>query len=197
MYVKQISGITDVSEKTVKRVIKELYPDKMVKGKATYLNQEEAESVVNKLRMQKQIADSIKVTEHGQNVQVDGQNVQVDGQGGQFESNLALVLKEQREFFRELIQIFRQPQPVVPVPQIEHKPELYSIKGYCNLKKIMITRNEASFYGKKATVLSREQHKPTSTVADTEWGLINIYMVEILDQVFVDRLNLESNPKLF
>jgi len=196
MYVKQISGITDVSEETVKRVIRELYPDKMVKGKATYLNQEEAESVVNKLRMQKQIADSIKVTEHGQNVQVDTQNVHVPTQNVHVDIAVS-VAKAIADIMLPIIQELKSQRSVVPVPQIEHKVEYYAVKAYGILKGLKLTDAETAWYGKKATALTKELRETMEFIADSSYGTIGAYKLHVLDQVFVDRLNLEPNPKLF
>jgi len=55
MNVKQISELIGLSENTIRRKIKELYPNKLEKGKKTRLNQNEVLEIVSDLRVKGEI----------------------------------------------------------------------------------------------------------------------------------------------
>jgi Mn-dependent DtxR family transcriptional regulator len=52
MTVKQISTLLNVSNETIKRIIRKLYPDKMQSRKITRLTKEESEKVIGEIRVE-------------------------------------------------------------------------------------------------------------------------------------------------
>jgi hypothetical protein len=89
MTVKDICIVTGLSERTVRDKIKELYPERCVKGKATFLNQGQAEKVVGELRkkgfISKHEENSQVISKHEENSQVDAkgsENCEVETKGG-------------------------------------------------------------------------------------------------------------------
>jgi hypothetical protein len=54
MTVREISEVTEVSTETVKGIIKQLYPEKIVNGKPTTLTYEQSIAIIKRIRMSKE-----------------------------------------------------------------------------------------------------------------------------------------------
>jgi DNA-directed RNA polymerase specialized sigma54-like protein len=175
MYVKDIATTLEVSESTVLRVIRELYPTKMVKGKATQLNREQVVAVRSKLKITGEISDRVKIApRQGDEVvrQGDELNIQV------------LIQQAVTASMQAMLPLFKQVIEARPVPQIELTQDYYSILGYCRKNNLTITFSEAVAYGKCAVKKSKEKGVEVRRIADERFGTVGSYHIDVLREVF-------------
>jgi hypothetical protein len=170
MTVKQISILLDVSDKTVKREIRKLYPLKMQARKITRLTKDEAAKIIGEIKIQTK-------NHLGQNVPV---NV-LDEKLNKLETivfSLAEIVKNQIEQTNKLL---NQPN----IKQIEIKQDYFSLKAFCIKKGIKtISVSELRGIGKEASKLSKENNIEIRKVEDEQWGLVNSYHISILEKLF-------------
>ena len=170
MTIKQIAEVSGCNRKTVERKINELYPAKMQKGKATRLNQKEAIAVMSELRKKGFVQPS-------QNVEVPSQNVEV--RNSIMIETLNNIVKQNQEFMLAMFEkLNNQPKQIEAV-----KEDYFTIKAYCIRKGIQVTRSYASALGKQASKLSREQNFEIRLEDDSQFGYVNSYSIDILDQL--------------
>jgi hypothetical protein len=133
MTVKELSNLFDVSAETVKRVIREMFPDKMENGKRTVLNEEECVKLGSEIRKKGYIQPT-------QNEQVPTQNEQVINQ---FTKALEIFSKtldsiDKRLFNLENKQIENKTKQIEYIPEMTIRQRVvknireYSFKAYGN-----------------------------------------------------------------
>jgi hypothetical protein len=204
MYVKDIATLARVSDETVKNIIRELYPAKMVSRKATILNRDEANMVMNKIRMPKETGDSIQLTKNlpdgssqltknlpdgssqlTKNLEVPTKNLQVEvpmqnASALIIQQAVTLAMQAMLPLFREALTAAK----ALPAPAIEIVQDYYSILGYCRFKNRTITWSEAVKFGKCAKKKSIEMGYPVERIPDERYGFVGSYHINILDKVF-------------
>ncbi len=167
MTVKELSTLFNVSVDTVQNVIKELYPNKMQKGKKTNLIKEECIYIGEKIR-KKGYIELPKNTESLPN-------------------NSYVTKDDLKDFGKSLVQeIFKQIIPIIQNKnQIELKQDYFSLLGYMKYKGIDEARfSEMICYGKEASRISREMNKDIRKVPDERFGTVNSYHILVLEKLF-------------
>lgn len=175
MTVKELSELFNVSDRTIRRVIQELYPDKLQKGKKTNLNKEEAVKIGEFVRKTGYI-------QPGQNADQDGQNAEVPTQNLELQNlqNMFIEFMKQQAEMNNLLLSF-----ITSKKQIEIKQDYYSLLGYMRYKNIDEARfSEMILYGKEATKISREFGKEVRKIPDERWGQVNSYHISVLEKLF-------------
>jgi predicted transcriptional regulator len=178
MTIREISGVTRVSTETVRRIIKQLYPEKIVNGKPTTLTYEQSIAIVKHIRMPKSVADSIQFEPPQTPTQNEPQNVQVLQQNIQAEILVkALTLLDT---ISQRLAVLEQSS----VKQIEMEQDYFSILAYCRKNSIKFTFSEAVSYGKCAVKKSKELGYEVRRVSDERFGTVGSYHINILKEVF-------------
>lgn len=184
MNVKELSSLFNVSESTVKRIIRDVYPDKMQNGKRTILTK--TESII--------LGEYIRKTGYIQPVQ----NEQVAIQNEQ----AYLTKDDLKDFGKSLVQeMFKQIIPLIQnnqPKQIENKPKL-TITEYIKKNNITSYNYQALSIqaGKQATRLSKELHKDISFKREGNYD-VNMYDEDILETaIIVAKKIIEKNNLLF
>ena len=167
MTIKQIADVAGVSIDTVTRKVKEMYPEKVQKGKATTLVQKEAINVMSELRKKKFI-------EPTQNAEVLTQNAELVTRSDLASFGAAIV----SEMMKQFMPLIQNRQPIM----IEQ--DYFSVNGYANKMGHKLGFSEALIIGKSAGRLSREKGYEIRKVDDERWGQVNSYHVDVLKEVF-------------
>lgn len=168
MTVKQIASLLQVSNETVKNVIRKVYPAKMISGKKTILNLDESEKIIGEIRIQ----SKNKLTK---NLSVTYKNFVTKDDLKNFAQ---AIVSETIKSIIPLIQNQNQPR------QIEMKQDYYSILGYANYKHIQINFSDAIKFGKEASKLSNSNNFEIRKIPDERFGFVNSYNIAVLEKVF-------------
>jgi hypothetical protein len=185
MTVKELSNLFNVSDETIKRVIRELFPGKMQNGKKTNLNKKECFEIGEKVRKQgyvQPIQNEQVELQFGRIAEVELQQTQND-YVELIKQILEPILKQQNEFNLKLINEIREIKN--NQKQIEIRQDYYSIKAYCikiGIKKISVSNMRA--FGKEAVKLSKENNYEIKSVDDEQWGKVGSYHINVLKMVF-------------
>lgn len=131
MTIAEIANLSHVSSRTVRRVVAELFPDKLRNGKRTDFNREEASAVVEALRK----TGFVSPLEAGQNAEAPRQNAQV------LPFDLSAIIREtvaavMREMVPAVIEAVKASLPaqttplsLPPPPDLEPRDALRKIVG--------------------------------------------------------------------
>ena len=171
MTIKEISELTGLSYGTIRKKIKDLYPNIIKNGKKTYLKKEETINVVAELRKKGFIQPTENLEVAPKNSEVAPKNSEVDR------------LDRLESLVEKLIEII--PKMINNnVKQIEIRQDYYSILGYCRMKNIELSFSDAIHYGKEATRISKEKNIDIRKISDERFGFVNSYSVNVLEKVF-------------
>jgi len=172
MTVKEMSQLFNVSEETVKRSIRDTYPDKMQNGKRTVLTKDEAILIGENIRKKGYIQPT-------QNVQLPTQNEQVDriDRIENMLNKLISVIATQVETTNKLLESTNQ-------KQLEIIQDYYTIKGYASKLKVQLVYSEALKLGREAAKMSREKGIEIQKIPDANYDFVNSYHVSVLEEIF-------------
>ena len=170
MTVKELANIAGVSDETIRRAGKRIYPTELKNGVKTDFNDIQSQVIMMDVRKKNMVAT--------QNEEISTHIEKVD-----------------YEIIGKMIgmAVSAAMQPVVnqlqnisnPALQIEGiKQDYYSIKGYNNLKKLKLTFSECLSHGKKLSSISKERDIEIRKVSDERFGEVNSYSAVILDEYF-------------
>jgi hypothetical protein len=187
MTVKDICTVTGLSDSTVQNKIKELFPERYVKGKRITLTQEQSFKVVGDLRKKG------FVTPIGKDSDVAPINWEINLQA--ILQHQEEISQRQQEMYRcqqetflkgiaQIVQAITTTQRALPQPTVEITQDYYSILGYCRLKEISITWGEAVKFGNCAKRESEKQGYAVERVPDESYGYVGSYHINVLDKVF-------------
>ena len=171
MTTKEIMDVSGLSKDTVIRKAKELYPCKFEHGKKTVFTQKEAVSIMAELRKKGFVELSQNKTEVSQNAEV----ARID----RLESMVENLVKAMTAIPAQIIQIANN-QP----KQIEFIQDYYTIKGYASKNKMQLVFSEALKLGRECGKLSRDRGIEIRKAADEQFGQVNSYHIDILQEVF-------------
>lgn len=149
-----------------------MYPEKLITGKRTVLNKDQAIKIVSDLRTKGFIQPT-------KNLQKPTENLQVNI----IKKIIQPILQAQNEFNLKLLQEIREIKEK-SVKQIEYKQDYYSILGYCNLKQREIKFSEAIRFGRECVKLSKEKGIEIRKIPDERFGQVNSYRLDILEEIF-------------
>lgn len=167
MTTREIAETAGVSIETASRKIKEMYPDRVINGKATRLVQSEALCVMSELRKK-------NFVEPMQNEKLPMQNYEVVTKSDLAAFGTAIV----SEMMKQFLPLIQNKQPLM----IEQ--DYFSINGYANKIGQRIAFSDALAIGRMAGKLSREKGTEIRKVDDERYGTVNSYHVDILKEVF-------------
>jgi phage anti-repressor protein len=83
------------------------------------------------------------------------------------------------EQFTELYKKLNGIQTTIPNPAVEY----FTVKGYCSLKGIKLSKGQAISAGTRASKLSANSPYPKKEIEDEEYGKIGVYHKSILKEV--------------
>lgn len=63
-------------------------------------------------------------------------------------------------------------------------PHYYKVMAYANIRKIKLDKPESARLGKLASKICRERGLTVEKVKDTNYGIVNAYPVEVLEEIF-------------
>jgi hypothetical protein len=108
-------------------------------------------------------------------------NNQVE-QLGVIVANLAVMFQESMKMMQEQQ---RQITSILSKPkEIEFVQDYYTIKGYANKIKLVLTFSEALSIGRAAGKLSRDKSVEIRKADDERFGEVNSYHIDVLKEVF-------------
>ena len=167
MTIKQMAEVAGVSQDTVTRKVKEMYPARVRNGRPTNLIQSEAITVMAELRKKNFVSPL-------QNAEVSLQNAEVVTKSDLAAFGTAIV----SEMMKQFMPLIQNRQPIM----IEQ--DYFSVNGYANKMGHKLGFSEALIIGKSAGRLSREKGYEIRKVDDERWGQVNSYHVDVLKEVF-------------
>ena len=167
MTTREIAETAGVTIETASRKIKEMYPDRVINGKATRLVQSEALCVMSELRKK-------NFVEPMQNEKLPMQNYEVVTKSDLAAFGTAIV----SEMMKQFLPLIQNKQPLM----IEQ--DYFSINGYASKIGQRIAFSDALAIGRMAGKLSREKGTEIRKVDDERYGTVNSYHIDILKEVF-------------
>jgi DNA-binding transcriptional regulator GbsR (MarR family) len=183
MTITDICTLTGLSDRTIQRKIKELFPECCVNGKRTFLTKEQSFKVVEDLRKKGFITPVSEVSEKRT---VDSEDWKVSLQA--ILQHQEEISQRQQEMFQQgiaqIVQAITTTQKALPQPTVEIVQDYYSLLGYCRLIGKVITFSEAVAFGKLAKKESKGQGYPVRRVPDERYGYVGSYSIDILNQIF-------------
>lgn len=170
MTIKELSEVAGVSESTVRRTAKDIFPLSFKNGVKTHFDEQCSIEIMREVKKKNMVAM--------QNEKVAMQNEKVDYEiigkmiGMAVSAAMMPVVKQLQNISNPVLQI-EQP-----------KQDYYSLVAYCSLNKIKISTSELKKMGmdlRKMSVLSgKELHK----IPDERYGQVNSYPIELLNEYF-------------
>jgi hypothetical protein len=171
MTIKELADIAGVSRDTIRRVVKKLYPDEIVNGKKTMLNDIQCQVVMMEARKKNMVSPT-------QSAQVPTQSAQVDYEvigkmiGMAVSAAMQPVVKQLQSISNPVLQI-EQP-----------KQDYFSLVAYCSLNKIKTVDSELRKMGMDLRKMAKESGKELHKIPDERYGQVNSYPLEILEEYF-------------
>lgn len=105
-------------------------------------------------------------------------------QDNNLESMFIQFMKQQQETNKILLSMISNNIKQISEP-IYIKPECYSLKAFMILKKISIPhKGQMILLGKELRKLSESKNKPLTKVPDEQYGEVNGYNIEVLEEFF-------------
>ena len=178
MTIKQIAEIAGVSDETVRRIGKSLFPDKFETGRQTVFTEHQSINLMALIRKKGFVQPT-------QNVEVPTQNVEV-----------ATIIREMIPAMAAAVAtavktVLQQPsvpvqmrQATLALPAATPEGEYYTIKGYGSPRGIRVNKTNAMLLGREASRLSRLRNVDIRKIPDVEYGEINFYHISVLQEVF-------------
>lgn len=161
MTVRELAETAGCSQKTVRSITKELFPNLIKNGKATIFNKEQAFDIMLKLPKKNLI-------------QMSKQPL-ITGKGDKLD-RLESMVEQLCGAVTQLIT--NKPQ------QIEFVQDYYSILAYSNINNIKLSFSEAIKFGKEASSQSYLDNKEIRKIKDERYGFVNSYYIDVLNKVF-------------
>jgi hypothetical protein len=169
MTVKELSKLFNVSDETIKNVIRELYPELMQKGKRTILDKEKCFAIGEIVRKPGYIQPT--------------NNLPVPT------NNLYVTKDDLKAFAKEIVsETIKQIMPIINQPkQIEEKLEYFTLRGWEIRKDFRLRSDfENSVLGRLAKKISEEMGKPRPIIDDEKYGRLRTYHISVLEKLFED-----------
>jgi hypothetical protein len=171
MNVKEISDLFNVSGQTVRRVINEIYPSKIQKGKTTRLNKEEAIKIGERIRKTGYVQPQ-------QNIEVPQQNVEVVKMFTAAINNLNATMQNMN---KRIVELENRPK------QLEYKKEevfYYTVSGWSRKNKYNLNAQEIRAISRCCWQLSQQHAIDIKQIEDTRNGYVTIYHKIVLKKGF-------------
>jgi len=170
MTVKELANIAGVSDETIRRAGKRIYPTELKNGVKTDFNDIQSQVIMMDVRKKNMVAT--------QNEEISTHIEKVDYEiiGKMIGMAVSAAMKP----------VVNQLQNISnPALQIEQpKQDYFSLIAYCSLHKIKTNSSELKKMGmdlrKIAILRGKELHK----IPDERYGQVNSYPVEILEEYF-------------
>jgi len=177
MTIKQIAELAGISRDSVERVVRELFPNLMEKGRMTILNQSQAIAVMEKVRK----ANMVSLP---QNAEVVPQNAQIATIIREMIPAMATAIAQAFKMIEQSSNQVRTRQGALALPSSSPEGEYYTIMGYGVRRGIKINETNAMVLGREAAKLSRSRNIGIHKVSHEKHGEINSYHISILKEVF-------------
>lgn len=172
MTIKQLADVAGVSEDTIRRKGKSLFPGMHTKGVRVHYTKNQCEILMREVKKKNM------VSELQQNAEVPQQNAEVDYEiigkmiGMAVSAAMMPVVKQ--------LEHINKPQLLIEQP----KQDYYSLVAYCSLNKIKTVSSELRKMGMDLRKMAKESGKELHKIPDERYGQVNSYPVEILEEYF-------------
>ena len=170
MTIKELADVAGVSESTVRRTGKELYPNVFQNGVKTDFDSDQSMDIMNLVRKKNMVVM--------QNEKLPMQNAEVDYEvigkmiGMAVSAAMMPVVKQ--------LENISKPQLLIEQP----KQDYYSLVAYCSINKIKTVSSELRKMGMDLRKMAKDSGRELHKIPDERYGQVNSYPVEILEEYF-------------
>ena len=183
MTIRQIANTAGCGISTVKRLVKDMYPELKSAGRgiALELSREQAVSLMNKLPKRNNVGlpSAIEPSDIGQMNQVTAVNNNMQ------EMSIMIAQAVAAAMIPVIQQVTNAMTEIKAPLQIEApKEDYFSLMAYCSLHKIKTNRSELAMHGRELRKMVLSNDLQLRKIPDERYGEVNSYPVEILDEYF-------------
>ncbi|MCP4393331.1 MAG: hypothetical protein GY804_03545 [Alphaproteobacteria bacterium] len=178
MTIKELADVAGVSQETIRRTGKRIFPATFRNGVKTKFDEFQSIAIIKDVSKKNMVAP--------QNEEVAPQNEEVAVQSPQVDYEIIgkmigmAVSAAMQPVVQQLQNINKNPLQIeAPV-----KEDYYALTAYCSIKGYKIKRSELILHGKHLTANAKEKGLQIRTIPDERWGKVNSYPVELLDEHF-------------
>ncbi|MDA3939810.1 MAG: hypothetical protein PF693_10935 [Spirochaetia bacterium] len=176
MTVRELSEIAGVSDETIRRTGKKLFPGEIKNGIKTDFNKEQCFDIMktvpkkNLVQMSKEPTQLVKLpTQTAEEVQ---------------QNAVLSMMESQQKFMIAVLDRLDKIGTQQPLQIEQPKEDYFSLVGYTSLNGIKTNRSELAGHGRTLKQMAVEKELTIKSIPDERWGKVNSYPIELLEEYF-------------